>query len=1506
MVVSQILGLGALKAADYLDEATTGKGDVEAWIDAGADMNNKPYSLRLYEAAVQDKYDEMGANISLADVGVLGDTDNALIANYNHNNSINQYNINTDLWYSHRRSSANIRTEERGDGQIVARDVASKRALQSLEYDYDGIRKWLEMQNSDNILNYENMIKDATNLNLNQDQIDEIQRRIDFITENDSNKRNYSLVHSSVKNLGDMPARYFDFMFGSRFKGYGNISNLGQEVIGLGTLGASKVANVKENIADYFNPLRVQERERTPDVVTESGFEYDPEHDGEWLDALAMEWFTSAAEGRQNIDNKITYHSALYGNRTLQSGLDMLQEGAGLGRLFQGRAILKGQVISSANREGASFFGKKITNVDDLKNVYDVDKAKELSRLSDLSFKQRYRELRNSGAGVFKSLFKTLPIVGQATRHNHLFELAGAYGDDAAYYANRMYAYSNIGASLSGTSLYLAQLSNPENTFLNNGFATVSIGVIGGFSAPFIGDLVVGAVPKIYASMSLGLTSANNKNYRARLNRLLTTNQDIPPGLVDEIDEAIDALPESMVPQGRFNADGEVNRDGYLYDQFILGSPRLRNIDPDSPEEAAYVQAQMAFNRKMDFVRLNKKELKNNSNFMKIFHSLKDSKNRKMRQRYDELMTEIEATHVDIDKLKSEFIDEKGVIRERYKGKISAEDVQDLEVYFDMYMGTTMLSQFTDVIREGADLGILGTRLEGLFVNDYLDMLGAMESNLIKLSNMHKAVVDTFGFDDMGNANPNVMRLFKEMDDSRVLQEKKFKEKFDYIDAEAEKLRIYTKQELLEFTPDDLYGAENLQGRITARDVPGLEEYDKAYSSITGSSRGTRDQDIIDLGEQINKTLKLEYKKVFGDKAAGIKGRANLLYDKVKFVEMRDGTQQARKIFFLDTEQMGTVASAAKQGDGFLVQNTHWQGLNTLFEKGGAPIKRTYTPEPTVENPNPTPVNIYVDDTSTLDDLIRVRSEFNSVRQENLGNIRGHDAGENQLAITKYLDDNTDQALKEANAEYQDAAETWKGGLGARVMETDVKGSGANIATPFKIHDILIEGILNDPNQVGTRLIDLFGDKNLGMEYLTKSIAHRIHMGRPFTEDEFSKIRMFYNLQSKLETSGGELIQEVPTQRTPILGRDAASGFNYNENLKKLNSLYGARNRIQDQVDSAVNSFKRGRINEVNQALIDEGNLNIMFKGLGIEPGKRSMDNFYNQLNSSSPEGIEELKTSFFNNYSGPLTEQDFDNAILYVAKTQLVRQFRDASNTARVPPKPVRRRGRIDREGTEEEKRGWVAQLTIEADGYQQVLNNNENILNYIYTKMPTTKTDVDTLEGIQLLERGPLTPNSKIKTRGKIRNIPTPTEFSTYQSYLWAYMRGIVGAKWILAQAGRTHLANMNAKMFVQVLTNDDAASMMYKISNGQSLNYREKLRFKDFFISIMPSLSDVYGDMTEGERLGRQGAWDKKFDKLMELVAEGNLPTFFDKMDATSFELKEDEIKSLEKQAKELNLQ
>ena len=31
-----------------------------------------------------------------------------------------------------------------------------------------------------------------------------------------------------------------------------------------------------------------------------------------------------------------------------------------------------------------------------------------------------------------------------------------------------------------------------------------------------------------------------------------------------------------------------------------------------------------------------------------------------------------------------------------------------------------VISTFTDIIREGADLGILGRKLEGLFVYDYL------------------------------------------------------------------------------------------------------------------------------------------------------------------------------------------------------------------------------------------------------------------------------------------------------------------------------------------------------------------------------------------------------------------------------------------------------------------------------------------------------------------------------------------------------------------------------------------------------------------------------------------------------------------------------------------------------------------------------------------------------------------------------------------------------------------
>ena len=109
---------------------------------------------------------------------------------------------------------------------------------------------------------------------------------------------------------------------------------------------------------------------------------------------------------------------------------------------------------------------------------------------------------------------------------------------------------------------------------------------------------------------------------------------------------------------------------------------------------------------------------------------------------------------------------------------------------------------------------------------------------------------------------------------------------------------------------------------------------------------------------------------------------------------------------------------------------------------------------------------------------------------------------------------------------------------------------------------------------------------------------------------------------------------------------------------------------------------------------------------------------------------------------------------------------------------------------------------------------------------------------------------------------------------------MRGIVGIKWIAAQLGRTHIANQNAKMYVQVLTDPDAATLMYKINNGKTLNPGEQIKFKNVIISMLPTLRDVYGDMTQGERMARERAWEKKINAYVELAAKGGIPNSYTK--------------------------
>ena len=195
---------------------------------------------------------------------------------------------------------------------------------------------------------------------------------------------------------------------------------------------------------------------------------------------------------------------------------------------------------------------------------------------------------------------------------------------------------------------------------------------------------------------------------------------------------------------------------------------------------------------------------------------------------------------------------------------------------------------------------------------------------------------------------------------------------------------------------------------------------------------------------------------------------------------------------------------------------------------------------------------------------------MSTIQKEKLTSIEGHDAGENAIDITRYLDDSTREDLQAANKAYLEASENWKGGIGRQYMDTDKAGSGAPIETRFTIYDTLIEGMLADPDRLAGKLDVFFDSREAGIDYLTKALAHRIHMGRKFSEDDFSKIDYFFAQADKFETSGGELLSVNPVTKTPILGKET---LQFSDKVKDLKDMYGARQRIGDEVGADIRGY---------------------------------------------------------------------------------------------------------------------------------------------------------------------------------------------------------------------------------------------------------------------------------------------------------------------------------------------
>ena len=107
--------------------------------------------------------------------------------------------------------------------------------------------------------------------------------------------------------------------------------------------------------------------------------------------------------------------------------------------------------------------------------------------------------------------------------------------------------------------------------------------------------------------------------------------------------------------------------------------------------------------------------------------------------------------------------------------------------------------------------------------------------------------------------------------------------------------------------------------------------------------------------------------------------------------------------------------------------------------------------------------------------------------------------------------------------------------------------------------------------------------------------------------------------------SGGELLSVNPVTKTPILGKET---LQFSDKVKDLKDMYGARQRIGDEVGADIRGYGRSAKNAETARLEDEGNLQVIFKGMDIGKGRRDKVSFYQRLNNDGIDGINELNAS--------------------------------------------------------------------------------------------------------------------------------------------------------------------------------------------------------------------------------------------------------------------------------------
>ena len=1320
------------------------------------------------------------------------------VPNILYNSKVNPYNVIRDLEYKQPSRERTSQALLRGDEDIPD--------IPKFSIDAEGARQYYDLLVDSELSYLQGEINEAPD----EETRAEFQNRYNVVESN--YKKNNALGY--VDYVGTKAKDWADFtgdtlVVNARGGILSPLNITGFAGLATGYLG-EYVAKGGEKVKEFFTAESLKDRDT-----------YGKQLLSESIANNRNEFLSSIGEAKDELDSSIHYQSYLMNAGSIQDVYEIAFEVLGEGSLLTsaGKGIGKGMLSGKQNLP----LGLPAVNVFGTFNKARIDEIDAITQQSFNAFKQANKN------GVISTGWKK----GTAAIKQGFLGRAGAYGDDVAIQAETMDAFINTGvATLLGAQE--ADLVPVPDSLIGN----FGLMILSGIFGHKIGEIAYkgpsGVLNSIALSTSKGNYFGQGKYFEDRLDRKLINDKDIPEGIVTELNKPIDNMPAESIPEGVFKTDpNNPDRYGYLLSEYLMPRKQQRlfkpqemddfgNVLPLDNNEIAYRQAQAAFNKKMEYSKLSATQLKRDRKFFEIFRKIEKSNP----EQYETILRNVNAVRNKIDGIYDEILDPgTKQIKPRYRGVFSNDDVEAIEVYFDNYLGTSMFGQFTEALQTSADLGFFGNKLNSLFANDYIEMLGVQERNIDKLTNLHNGLLQKITKIEDSNGKEFLEGVMEELTTGRNNQIETYEKNLSYINTEVAKANAIIKNEVSGFDLDNLYDEKSiLSNYINPREITALKQHDNLYTKITGATRDTRKNAIDNLGIKIRNTIDTEWDEIFAEG-----GSMEKLYDNFKTRVDENGV--ITKVKISDADVSPRLNEIVGLADKDLVNNQSWKTINSLFAKAGFEPKRTYTPE--IEGAEP--INIYVDKNTTMEQFISARSRFKRTERQNIHTEEGHVAHENAEKMTNFLNDSTLENLKQINKEYTEQSQIWKSGFGREAMMLD--NAGVNVFGDDTIADRLLSNVLTKP-EVSKNLEKYFGTQEQGVEFVIQKITHDIHMGKRFDDFAWGKIENFLD------------DNYVPSSKNLPLSGMRSTEYPKGTLAKDLKDFYTARKNIEVQLKESIIDFGTKQktaldLSRKNEAIIE----NIIAPALNLE--RRSWKGFIETINDptkTSLEGIENFYKAVNEYNPEGISRREFDDAIAYGLKNTIVEKLLDASQTslqAADAPKltslsPLETKGI-----TQKDKSAKLEKMfRMQANGYEKVIKEYDNLIKYVQQRDPSTEAIFKTAGDIRDIASTAIVDRSRVAS-GKILNVPTMPSFSKLQSLVYSWNRGVIGTRWLISDLARTHMANANARLMAEVLTSKDSSLLIGKLLQEKPITGFERIKLRGFILGSIPSISEVHGE-------------------------------------------------------------